>query len=92
MKHECRDKSSTRHMDQFSSPFSTFSSVVENLAVVERLFWQLRHSLVAVDVVERFLFKNKSMYGLSGGTKERDRCREMAVVERWQLDVTHTIG
>ena len=47
---------------------------------------------MAVDVVERFLFKNKSMYGLSGSTKERDRCREMAVVERWLLDVTHTIG
>ena len=23
------------------------------------------------------------MYGLSGATKERDRCREMAVMERW---------
>ena len=39
---------------------------------------ELRHSLVAVAVVERFLF-----FGLSGATKERDRCREMAVVERW---------
>jgi len=93
LKYDCRDKSSTHHMDQFSSPFSTFSSVVEKLAVVERLFCQLGHSLVAVDVVESFLFKKKkSMYGLSGGTKERDRCREMAVVERWLLDVTHTIG
>ena len=64
-------------MDQFSSPFSTFSSVVENLAVVERLFWQLRHSLVAVDVVERFLFKNKSQCMVCSAVQKKE-----TVVER----------
>ena len=39
------------------------------LAVVERLFWQLGRTLVAVAVVERF--KQEVMYGLSAGTKKK---------------------
>ena len=47
------------------------------LAVVERLFWQLGPSLVAVAVVERF--NQEVMYGLSAGTKKSGRCGEVAV-------------
>ena len=39
---------------------------------------------MAVDVVERF--KQEAMYGLSAGTKKSDRCRELAVVERWSIE------
>ena len=59
------------------------------LAVVERLFWQLgthfggRCRCREVAVVERF--KQELMYGLSAGTKNCGRYREVAVVERWPL-------
>ena len=54
------------------------SSIIDELAVIERLYWQLRRLVfMAVAVVERS--KYEWMYGLLVGPKP------MAIVERWVL-------
>ena len=51
---------------------------MEKLAVVERLFWQLRgHTLVAIAVVESW---QEPMFGFSARTKISGGCREVAVI------------
>ena len=58
------------------------SSVIDLVAVVEKLFWQLGRVLEAVSVVrftEIKIVRVNSMDGLSAGTKQNGRRRQLAV-------------
>ena len=54
-----------------------FTSVAKKLAIVERIFWQLRKSFSGCCRCREV--KQESTYGLSAGTKKSSHCREVAV-------------
>lgn len=54
-----------------------FTSIAKKLAIVERIFWQLRTRFNHCSRCREV--KQESTYGLSAGTKKSSRFREVAV-------------